>query len=263
MVIIEDMGKKFAVKLTASFLGTISILAVSVLPALAQTTPTASGSAANQATKIADLHTKCDTEINNRLTSLNTLSTRISGLKKLSADQKAKFSGQITTNVNGLTALKAKCDADTDLATLRADHKSVFTSYRIYAVFIPQLNLLAASDTMGYTADLLSDYAGKLEARIQADGNPSSLKDLLSDMKAKITDAKTQYSTVESQVEPLTPDSYNTNPTGTKSTLQTARGEIKTGAQDLKTAWSDAQQIRQGLKSESKTSVSPVPSITQ
>ena len=252
------MQMKLSLKVTVSALSIASTLIFSALPAFAQT---ATGSA-NQSARLSALHTACDNAVSQRLASLQTLQTRITDLKKLSADQKTQYAGEITTDVNGLTSLKAKCDGDTDLTTLRADYHSVFTSYRIYAVFIPQLHLLVASDTMGYTADLLSNYATKLQSRIQQDGNPSNLTALLSDMQAKITDAHTQYSQVESQVGSLTPDSYNTNPTGIKTTLQNARNEIKIGAQDLKTAWQDAQQIRQGLKPETNATVSPVPTIS-
>lgn len=231
----------------------LSLLGVLLFPSIALAQTASPSGSTNQATRLATLHTACDDAISQRLASLNTLSTRIQGLQKLSASDKSNFLSQITADVNGLTSLKAKCDGDIDVPTLRTDYQSVFTQYRIYAVFIPQLNLLAASDVMGVTADLLSTYASKLAARIQASGNQSNLVSLLSDMQAKIADAKTQYASAQSQVISLTPNSFNTNPSGTKSTLQTAQGEIKTGAQDLKTAWSDAQQIRAGLKSQVKT----------
>ena len=229
--------------------------------ASAQTaTPAQDVKTANQTARTDKLHTECNTAISNRLTALNALSTRVNGLKKLSTDQRTQYTNQITADINGLTSLKTKCDADTDLTTLRADYRSVFTKYRVYAVFIPQLHLLAASDTMGYTADLMSQFAAKLQGRIESVGNPSNLTGLLSDMLAKIADAETQYNLVESQITSLTPDSYNTNPTGTQSTLKNARAEIKTGAGDLKAALADANQIREGLKTaESNSSITPTP----
>jgi len=226
-------------------LGVLGSLLVLPSAAFAQT---ASPTPATQAQRISDLHTKCDDAISQRLASLNSTSTRINGLAKLSASDKAKFSGEIATDLSGLTALKAKCDADTDLATLRADYQSVFTQYRIYAVFLPQLNLLVASDTMSVTTDKLNTLATDLQARIQTAGNPSNLTTLLADMQAKIADAKTQYGNVESQITPLTPNSFNTDPNGTKTIETNARGEIKTGSADLKAAYQDALQIRTGLK---------------
>jgi len=210
--------------------------------------PTEGAKAANQAARLANLHTLADNAISVRLTALNTASTRISGLVKLSTDQKNQYTGEITTDVNALSSLKTKADGDTDLATLRTDYRSIFTTYRIYAEFLPQLHLLVASDTMGATTDKLSDLATKLQSRIQSAGNPSNLTSLLADMQAKIADAKTQYNAVESQVTSLTPQSYDTNPAGTTATLKTARSEIQTGVSDLKAAFADAKQIVQALQ---------------
>ncbi len=79
---------------------------------------------------------------------------------------------------------------------------------------------------------------------------------LLSGMNSKITDVQTQHNNVGQQIAGLTPASYNTNPSGTTQTFQTAR-TIKTGANDLQIAFSDAKQIIQSLKSSGR--VSPVP----
>src|SRR5579885_1985575 len=166
------------IKTTVTTLGIAAVLLASPRMASAQTvtnTPAGGRKAANQAARLTNLHTLADNAIAERLTSLNNASTRLNGLVKLSSDQKTQFSGEITTDVNGLTSLKAKADADTDLPTLRTDYRSIFTTYRIYAEFLPQLHLLIASDTMGVTADKLSDLATKLQSRIQTAGNPSNL----------------------------------------------------------------------------------------
>lgn len=242
-------GKKIVVSPKKLIITSITVgLLMSPNLAFAQTvTPTPTTD------KMANLHSKCDSEIDKRLIDLNKALTRINSLKKLSSDQKAQYSSEINTDISGLTSLKAKCDADIDLTTLRSDYNSIFTQYRIYAVFLPQIHLLTASDTMGVTADQLSDLANKLQTRISQAGNPSNLTSLLSDMQAKIADSKTQYSDVESQVTPLTPQSFNTDPNGTKNILKNAHQEINTGAKDENTAWQDAKQIRDGLKS------SPIP----
>ncbi len=240
--------------------GSLAVLLLSPLSAFAQSVTTVPNSpkAANQAARLANLHTLADNAITQRLTLLNTVSTRISGLVKLSSTQKTQYVNEITMDVNGLTSLKTKADADTDLPTLRADYRSIFTTYRIYVEFLPQLHLLVASDTMGVTDTKLSDLATKLQSRIQTDGNPSNMTGLLSDMQAKISEANTQYNNVESQVTSLTPQSYNSDPTGTTATLKNARSEIQTGAEDLKAAFADAKQIVQLLRSTTTTtSLSP------
>lgn len=246
-------GEKMNIKTTVTTLTMAGILLASPFVVSAQTiNPTR---AANQAARLANLHTLADSAISQRLTSLSDASTRINGLVKLSSDQKTQFTGEITTDVNGLTSLKTKVDGDTDLPTLRADYKTIFTTYRVYAEFLPQVHLLTASDTMDVTADKLSDLATKLQSRIQSAGKQSTLTSLLSDIQAKIADAKTQYGNVQSQITSLTPQSFDNDPTGTTSALKNARSEIQTGAGDLKTAFTDAKQIIQALKS----STTPAP----
>lgn len=241
------LTKKVTTLMTAT--GVAAMLALSPLTVFAQTvTP-----GANQANRLQLIISKSDSAIAQRLTSLQDASTKINGLVKLSSAQKTQFTGEITTDINGLTSLKTKIDADTDVTTARADYKTIFTTYRIYAEFLPQVHLLVASDTMDVTADKLSDLATKLQARIQAAGNPSNLTSLLSDMQAKIADARTQYSNVQSQVTSLTPQSYDNDPTGTTATLKNARSEIQTGASDLKAALADAKQIISSLGSSSTT----------
>ncbi len=211
----------------------------------------------NQTARLSALHTTCDNAISQRLTNLNDALTRVNGLAKLSADEKSQYSSQIQSDINGLTSLKSKCDADTDLTTLRDDIKSIYTNFRVYAEFLPVTRLLIAADTMTTTAGKLNDLYTKLVSRVSSAGNPSNLTALLSDMQSKINDANTQYNNVESQLTGLTPTSFDSNPSGTKSTIQTARSEIQTGSSDLKTALSDAKQIIQALGGGGSTATSP------
>lgn len=213
---------------------------------------------------LGNLQARGDQYITQRLTSLNTLVTKINGLKNLKPEDKSQFLTNINADISGLTALKAKIDADTDVATARADVLSIFTTYRVYVVFDPQTQLLAASDTMTVLADELDMLANKLETRINEAGsgvNTTTLRNLLNDMRSKIADARTQYTNVENTVSPLTPASYNSNPSGTKATMQTARADITTGRTDLTGAWADAKQIRAGLHTGS-TSGTPSPTPT-
>ncbi len=233
---------------------TILIFIITANPALAlaQTaTPEATSSGANTTERMATLKTKADALITDRVTHLNALLVRINAMAKLSATDKTTFTTEINTDVSGLNTLKTKIDADTDLVTLRADVKSIFTTYRIYGIFMPQIGLLAAADRMSVTADTLSVLATKLQTRVQAAGSPADLTAIWTDMQAKITDAKTQYSNVETQVAALTPASYPAT-----NVLQNARTEIKAGATDLRAALQDAKLIREGLKAIKTNSAS-------
>jgi len=216
-----------------------------------------------QSNQISNLKLRANREIDRRIAALNKLTTRITNIKKLSSGDKSTLTSQIQTQITDLTSLKSKVDADTDLATLRSDVKSIVDSYRIFALFIPKIHLLAAADSMSQAADNLTTLAAKLQDRIQkaqAAGNDvTNLNAALSDLQAKVADAKTQYQNAENLVLPLTPDGYPAN----KAQLDQGRAMVKTGAQDLKTARADAVTIINGLKSMKKTPVSsPSPKST-
>ncbi len=250
-------------KIVLASISLSAFLLVNPLIAFAQSTsPVPTGG--NKAANLAKLNTNCTNAINQRLTSLNSALTRINGLQKLATNYKTQYSGEVNTDISGLQALQTQCTTDFNsgnIQALRKDYQNIFLQFRVYAVFLPQLWNLIASDTMSVTASKLADLANKLQTRVQQAGNPSNLTNLLSDMQAKVSDANTQYNNVESQVTPLTPSSYNTDPNGTTSILKNARSEIKTGASDLQTAWSDAKQIVQILKSMKTKNPSPV--VTQ
>src|SRR5258706_1592229 len=232
----------------------ILIFIVTANPALAlaqTTTPEATTTGGNTTERITSLKTKAQVLITDRVTRLNALLVRINAMAKLSTTDKTTFTTEINSDISGLNTLKTKIDADTDIVTLRTDVKSIFTTYRIYGIFMPQISLLAAADRMGVASDNLTTLASKLQARVQAAGSPADLIALWTDMQAKITDAKTQYANVETQVAALTPASYPAT-----NVLQNARTEIKTGAADLRAALQDAKLIRDGLKTQKTNSAS-------
>jgi len=237
---------------------TIGMLAMPLVASAQSVTP-ARGAARKEA-NLTRLNTACTNAINQRISSLNTANTRVNGLVKLSSAQKQQYSSEIATDISGLQGVQTNCTNDFNagnVQSLRSVYRSIFTQFRIYAEFLPQLHLLTASDTMSVTATKLSDLATKLQSRIQSAGNPSNLTSLLSSMQGSISDANNQYTTVESQVTSLNPQSYDTNSSGTDATFQSARADIKTGASDLKSALADAKQIIQTLISTNGPTPTP------
>ncbi|HEX8932178.1 MAG TPA: hypothetical protein VF810_03430 [Patescibacteria group bacterium] len=224
-----------------------------------------SGAAEKQRSRLdaqtGNLNTRAANEISRRITSLNNLLNRINNFKNISATQRAAFIAQVQSEISALNTLQTKISADTDIATLRADVKSIVDAYRVYALFMPQLNIIAAGDRILTIADDMTTHASTLEAKInaqQAKGqNVADLLTLLSDMKAKIADAKTQAQAAIDAVTPLTPAGFP----GNKATLQGARQMLTTAIHDLNTARQDARQIIVGLMKLGKTPT-VTPSVT-
>src|ERR1700722_15924396 len=100
--------------------GTVVVTcSLAALPAaaVAETgTPSTPASAANQ-TRLQLIITRGNNEIVRRLTTLNTLSSKISSAPKLTASDQSSLSSEVTTEISGLTSLKAKLDADTTVTT--------------------------------------------------------------------------------------------------------------------------------------------------
>lgn len=244
----------------------ISIITITCFPFLntqlvyAQTPNVVVSSTASN--KISNLQARANKEIDRRIDRLNKLITRINSIKRLTSDQKSSFVSQIQTEITNLKNLKTKIAGDTDLTTLKADVRSIVTSYRVYALFIPQISLLASADRTLDIVDKVSALAAKLQSRIQTaqnkGNNVSSLQSALSDMQSKISDAKKQATNAIDAVVPLTPSGYP----GNKTTLQNARTMLKTAHTDLVMARQDAKTITQGLRAfGKKTKGSPTGTI--
>lgn len=201
-----------------------------------------------QAKTEESLKTRASNEIEKRIELLNMLITKISAMQKLSTPQKASFTTKVQTEITNLTTLKTKIAASTDTATLKADVQSIVTSFRIYALFVPQIHLLVAADRMSTAVDSFAALSTKLQAKITqaktAGNDVTALETAYAAMQAKIINAKTQAQNVNTLVVALTPEGYP----GNKTTLEQARALLKTGGQDLRVARKDAETIIKGLR---------------
>ena len=254
-------------KTAIGFLGAAALMLAVATPALALDTSSAGGAAigvsatgvgvsatanAKLQTRITTAKGRADQEIDRRNTALNDLNTRVQAMARLSADQKSTIAASIASQVSVLTALKTKIDADTDIATLKTDIKSIAASYRIFMLVIPQGRIEVAADKMNTVSTSLSTFAGKLQSAIasaQASGKDvTAVNASLAEMNAKIADANTQSSAAVSLVATLTPDNGDkTKQAANDQALKTARADIKLAAQDVETARKDAHSIVQAL----------------
>ena len=197
-----------------------------------------------------------DKAIAARQVALATLNSRVTTQFKagrITASDNATLTSDISTNESGLSALKSKLDADTDAATARADFRSIYTTYRIFAVVLPR-------DSHELWLDMEIHLDGRLqnnETLIQdaINGAPASVQtqanQLFSDYKTQVTNAQAQTSAAQQIIPQLTPSAFNANPTAYKTTLGSYKTDIQSAARDTKAAISDLHQIVQLLKSAS------------
>lgn len=242
-------------KILALIVGT-SLLSLTAMPVLAQTSAPASTTTATQikqAAQLAKIISRSNTEIAARITSLNNLNTKIQALKNVSDTEKVNISAQVQTNISGLTALQTKIDADKSLTTARTDEQAIFSSYRIYALVIPKGYITSSADRVNVIVGMMTTIGTKLQTRINAaqtsGKDASALQTYLTDFTAKLNDATSQASTALNAVASLIPDQGNkTQLQINTAALKSAQIDIKTASKDLQTARQDAQHIIQGLK---------------
>lgn len=246
------------------------LLAVNVVPAFAETpienkiklpriTASESGEKIGEQIKetvankvLENLKKRANEEINRRITSLTKLINKISEIKRLTESQKASLTSSLQAEIDSLKLLNTKIQSDTDIATLRKDVKSIVDSYRIYLLVMPQTQIIIAADKLLNTADILTQFAAKLQTRISETKNAGKdttvLEATLADMMAKIADAKTQANNAINEVSTLQPTGYPEN----KTSLQDARTMLQAALKDLIIARQDAQKIVVALRKPNK-----------
>lgn len=208
------------------------------------------------------LQDRAEAEISRRITSLEKLITRINSFKRLSESQKTALTTQVQTEIDALKALQEKISTTTDASALKTEVKTIITSHRIYAFFMPKIAVLSTAERILTVTEQMEVVSGKLETRIAeaetAGQDVSEWEASLSQMDAKIADAQKQSEDVIALVIPLTVDGYPEN----KTTLVNARTLLKTAMTDLMAAKKLSKSIMQELKSSTSAAtitVSPTP----
>jgi hypothetical protein len=196
-----------------------------------------------------------DTAIQARITALGTLGGKITDAlndKRISQSDAAALQGDVGTNQSGLTQLKAKLDAETDIAAARQDVKAIYTQFRIFAVVLPrdynEIWLDAANEVVGD----LQGAAGKVQDALTKaasltdtdhDGDLATANAAFSDEQGQVTAAQGQISTAQGLIASLTPQSFDGDPPGYRGTFATFHGAIRTAHTDLVAAAADLHKI--------------------
>lgn len=196
--------------------------------------------------------TKAAQEIDRRTTSLNSLISRISEMKKLSDTEKNQLSLQATDQIMSLSSLKVKISDDEDQSSLKIDRQAIYNQYRIYLMFIPKIQILAAADRINEILSDTGQMISKLQDRISKDKlagkDVTSLQSTMTDLQNKLADATLQVKTAQDLATPLVPDQGDlVIAKSNLETLKNARNKLVTAKKDLADIMVDIQKIRAGL----------------
>lgn len=215
------------------------------------------GASATLSARITNITDRANEEIVRRVDALNALSARVSEMTRISAEDQSDLSAGIQTQISALDALQTKIGADAtanNTSSLKADVDSITSSYRIFALILPQGAIEAAADRVldisGTLGDLSTKFSARISAAAAAGNDVTAASTTLADMNAKTADATTQAQAAISEVASLTPDNGNaTVMASNTAALKDAHAKIQAAQQDFVAARADAMAIIKDLAS--------------
>ncbi|MES2209987.1 MAG: hypothetical protein V4515_07345 [Chloroflexota bacterium] len=201
--------------------------------------------AARAEPSVANLKTVGFCEIDRRLATIERLGKAVDESRALTDDHAAALNRILDDSAAGLRTLRAKIAADTTVEELRADIRSIFTEFRIYALVTRQVWLVRGADTVDMAGARLETASDRLEAMIaQAEANGKDVTEAnahLAAMQTAIADALAAVDGVADDILPLTPADWNAGTAGL--VLRSAHEAITSARADLRTATAEARKV--------------------
>ena len=115
--------------------------------------------------------------INLRLATLTSLNGAIGAAANLSAADESTLASLISADKIGLTALKARTDAETTVAAVRSDAHAMIDDYRVYLLVVPKVRFTVAADAETASVTKLRtvhDVLAKVASQLAAGGKDTS-----------------------------------------------------------------------------------------
>lgn len=206
--------------------------------------------ASRSAERITNLKAAGVKTIDTRLADVDRLINKINGLSVITSSDKTALVSILNSAKSGLETLSTKIQGDTDLATLKADIKSIFTAYRIYEVVNPKVSGLIVADRITALITKLQSVSGKLSGLItsvNASGKDTTqMSTFFSDYQTQITAAQSQVAAAKTSFEAMDV----TDTTAAKTDFEAGKADLKTAMSDLQNARRDLQSIIPLLKAD-------------
>lgn len=196
----------------------------------------------------AKVQERAGDKIDNRIEKLQKQIARVAQMERLSAEQKASITAELTAQVTAITALKASIASETDPEKIKELKQSITKEYRVYAVTMPKAAITAASDRIMHIVAQMEGFATKLAERVTASGSAEASA-ALSDFTVKVADAKVQAQAAASLVAGLSADNGDTTIAASNTAaLKSAKEKIDAAQADLKAARKDIGVILKAVK---------------
>lgn len=196
--------------------------------------------------------------IKERINSLNATAKAVTTNKVLTDEQKNTLIAIATKNISALTVLGTTIASSTDATSTKVLVGSIYTSFRIYGIVIPQIRLekrvyelqnhsVRLSDIFLKVQTKINDYKGKGKDVIVWQKN-------LDDAKLLVANDMNTLANVAVKVKALTPTDYGTT---SKMVFSVAAIDLKNVAKDFNSIAKTLNKPKK-LKASSGTSTSTV-----
>ena len=227
---------------TALLLSTAGIADADTTPS-----PAATGSAA-PAARLATIQALAKTAIADRQAALSKTIPAVTANAVITATDKATLLTTLNGDVNGLAALATKIAADTTADAAETDYKTIFTSYRVYALALPQVRYAEAVDdiTSGVLPKLTNaqtTLAGLLSGA-DSGKNTAAVQAAMADLGKQIAAITSATNGLSATVLALTPAQYDAN----HAVLSQPRATLAQAGADVKTATADIATVVKALQ---------------
>lgn len=196
---------------------------------------------------LAQIQAAASTATSDRITKLKAAITKVDANTSLTSNDRTTVLATFNADIKAMGDLESKIAADTTVDTALADYRSIFTSYRVYAVAIPQAFEAAGADRLTGTAiPKLQSAHDKLAADLAAHPTKwtDAMKAQLNDMQSKISDASSHANGLAARALAVTPAQYNAD----KTVVTGLRADLKTAVSDTKAAAADGHALVTALK---------------
>ena len=191
---------------------------------------------------------KAGDRIDQQIKRLEDQIARVAQMERLSAEQKAKITAELTAQLDRLVALKASVATETDPAAIKEQAKDIASAFRAHALSLPRAAITVAADRMMKVVAQMEAFSAKLHARVDAAGSAEASASL-SAFDAKVADAKVQAQAAASIVAGLSADGGDEAAMKANAeALKSAKAKLDAGHADLKAARMDIGDILKAVK---------------
>jgi hypothetical protein len=179
-----------------------------------------------------------------RLGDLKARVTLVQGTSWLSATDRSALLSELNSEISGLDALATTIQAETSVAAFRTEAAGILSQFRVYALVVPQVHLVRATDEV--TTVILPDLQAAqtlLGQQIQLAGqqhkDTSATAALMSDLATQVTNLQAVTNGLSAKLLALTPAAWNTD----HSVLIPLRQQLGSGRVDAGHALSDIKAV--------------------